>query len=159
MSLYFVRHMHDAKTCPAKDPDMGQRLVQHVSKSNAREFGVNLLSDTVLDGQHTFVMSWKPSIRPASKNLRFHSRWLVRWRSYPHPPAKWWWIVKAANPSRLLNPNKKWSADSRAAVSSAPACPAILHRRAAARHEWWTDSPGWRTSSQCPSGGTGAPSG
>jgi uncharacterized protein with GYD domain len=56
MSLYFVRHTHDAETCPAKDPDMGQRLVQHVSKSNAREFGVNLLSDAVLDGQHTFVI-------------------------------------------------------------------------------------------------------
>ena len=32
MSLYFVRHQHDAETCPAKDPQMGQMLVQHVSK-------------------------------------------------------------------------------------------------------------------------------
>ena len=56
MSLYFVRHQHDAETCPAKDPEMGQMLVQHVSKSNARKFGVDLLSDAVLDGQHTFVL-------------------------------------------------------------------------------------------------------
>ena len=56
MSLYFVRHQHDAETCPAKDPEMGGMLVQHVSKSNARKFGVDLLSDAVLDGQHTFVL-------------------------------------------------------------------------------------------------------
>jgi len=56
MSLYFVRHQHSAETCPAKDPNMGQMLVQHVSKANARKFGVDLLADAVLDGQHTFVL-------------------------------------------------------------------------------------------------------
>jgi uncharacterized protein with GYD domain len=56
MSLYFVRHQHTAETCPAKNPEMGQMLVQHVSKSNARKFGVDLLGDAVLDGQHTFVL-------------------------------------------------------------------------------------------------------
>ena len=56
MSLYFVRHQHDAETCPAKNPEMGQMLVQHVSKSNARKFGVDLIGDAVLDGQHTFVL-------------------------------------------------------------------------------------------------------
>ena len=56
MSLYFVRHQHDADTCPAKTPKMGQMLVQHVSKTNARKFGVDLLGDAVLDGQHTFVL-------------------------------------------------------------------------------------------------------
>jgi uncharacterized protein with GYD domain len=35
---------------------MGQMLVQHVSKRNARRFGVDLLGDAVLDGQHTFVL-------------------------------------------------------------------------------------------------------
>ena len=56
MSLYFVRHQHDPETCPAKDPEMGQMLVQHVSKSNARKYGVDLVGDAVLDGQHTFVL-------------------------------------------------------------------------------------------------------
>jgi len=56
MSLYFVRHQHDAETCPAKNPEMGQMLVQHVSKRSARRFGVDLLGDAVLDGQHTFVL-------------------------------------------------------------------------------------------------------
>ena len=56
MSLYFVRHQHTAETCPAKDPAMGDMLIQHVSKPNARKFGVDLLGDAVLDGQHTFVL-------------------------------------------------------------------------------------------------------
>lgn len=56
MSLYFVRHQHDPETCPAKDPGMGASLVQHVSKANARRFGVELLADAVLDGLHTFVL-------------------------------------------------------------------------------------------------------
>ena len=56
MSLYFVRHQHTAETCPAKNPDMGPTLVQHVTKTNARKFGVDLIGDAVLDGQHTFVL-------------------------------------------------------------------------------------------------------
>ncbi len=56
MSLYFVRHQHSAETCPTKDPNMGQMLVQHVDRKNARKFGVDILSDAVLDGQHTFVL-------------------------------------------------------------------------------------------------------
>ena len=35
---------------------MGANLVQHVTKQNARKFGVDLLSDAVLDGRHTFVL-------------------------------------------------------------------------------------------------------
>ena len=56
MSLYFVRHEHSPETCPAKDPQMGQMLLQHLSKSNARKFGVDLLVDAVLDGQHSLVL-------------------------------------------------------------------------------------------------------
>ena len=56
MSLYFVRHQHDAETCPARDPNMGAMLLQHISKSNARKYGVEVHGDAVLDGQHTFVL-------------------------------------------------------------------------------------------------------
>lgn len=56
MSLYFVRHQHSAETCPAKNPEMGQMLVQHVDKKNARKYGVDLIGDAVLDAQHTFVL-------------------------------------------------------------------------------------------------------
>jgi ribosomal protein L7Ae-like RNA K-turn-binding protein len=56
MSLYFVRHQHTAETCPAKNPEMGQMLLQHLTKQNARKFGIDLLGDAVLDGQHTLVL-------------------------------------------------------------------------------------------------------
>ena len=56
MSLYFVRHQHTPETCPAKNPEMGQMLLQHLSKANARKFGVDLIGDAVLDGQHTLVL-------------------------------------------------------------------------------------------------------
>jgi len=35
---------------------MGEMLIQHVTKRNARKFGVDLLADAVLDGAHTFVL-------------------------------------------------------------------------------------------------------
>jgi len=56
MSLYFVRHQHSPETCPAKDPQMGSMLLTHINSMNARKFGVNLIGDAVLDGQHTFVV-------------------------------------------------------------------------------------------------------
>ncbi len=56
MSLYFVRHQHTAETCPAKNPEMGQMLLQHLSKASARKFGIELHGEAVLDGQHTLVL-------------------------------------------------------------------------------------------------------
>lgn len=56
MSLYFVRHHHTTETCPAKNPEMGQMLLAHLSSPNARKFGVNIHSDVVLDNQHTLVL-------------------------------------------------------------------------------------------------------
>ncbi len=56
MSLYFVRHQHAPETCPAKNPEMGSMLLQHLSKANARKFGIELHGEAVLDGQHTLVL-------------------------------------------------------------------------------------------------------
>ena len=56
MSLYFVRHQHTAETCPAKNPEMGEMLIKHIDRKNARKFGVDIVGDAVLDGQHTFVL-------------------------------------------------------------------------------------------------------
>jgi hypothetical protein len=56
MALYFVRHEHDAETCPARDPLMGGQLLSHISPSNARNFGIEVHGDAVLDGKHTFVL-------------------------------------------------------------------------------------------------------
>jgi hypothetical protein len=56
MALYYVNHQHTAETCPARDPQMGNMLLQHISPLNARKFGVKIVGDAVLDGQHTFVL-------------------------------------------------------------------------------------------------------
>jgi len=56
MSLYFVRHQHEAEHCPAKDPQMGQMLLEHLTRNNARKFGVDLIGEAVLDAQHTLVL-------------------------------------------------------------------------------------------------------
>jgi len=53
MALYFVRHQHTPETCPARDPAMGEMLLNHLSRMNARKFGVDLQGEAVLDGQHT----------------------------------------------------------------------------------------------------------
>lgn len=56
MSLYYVRHQHTDETCPARDPEMGQMLLEHLSPQNARKHGIQIQSDAVIDGQHTLVM-------------------------------------------------------------------------------------------------------
>ena len=56
MSLYQVRHTHEAETCPARDSEMGAMLLSHISPQNARKFGVSVQADAVLDGQHTFIL-------------------------------------------------------------------------------------------------------
>jgi hypothetical protein len=56
MSLYVVRHQHDENTCPAKDPQMGAMLLEHLSPLNARKFGIDIHGDAVLDGKHTLVL-------------------------------------------------------------------------------------------------------
>lgn len=53
MSRYFVTHMHTPETCPAKDPEKGQMLLTHLSRMNARKYGIDLQGEAVLDGKHT----------------------------------------------------------------------------------------------------------
>ncbi len=56
MSLFVVRHQHNAETCPAKDPQKGAMLLAHLSPGNARKYGVTIKGDGVLDGKHTLFM-------------------------------------------------------------------------------------------------------
>ena len=69
MSLYFIRHQHTAETCPAKNPEMGQMLLQHLTKQNTRKFGVDILGDAVLDAQHTFVLIVESEDKEYVKNF------------------------------------------------------------------------------------------
>lgn len=56
MALYVVRHQHAAETCPARDPEMGAMLLNHLSPENARQQGVTIQSEAVLDGEHTLYL-------------------------------------------------------------------------------------------------------
>ena len=56
MSLYVVHHQHDEKTCPAKDPEMGAMLLQHLSPMNARKYGIRIKGDGVLNGKHSLFL-------------------------------------------------------------------------------------------------------
>lgn len=56
MALFVVQHKHAAETCPAGHPEMGPMLLKHIAHENAAKTGVNILSDAVVDGKHTFVL-------------------------------------------------------------------------------------------------------
>ena len=53
MALFVVRHQHPAESCPAQDPFMGARLLNHLSRSNVRQFGVRIQGEAVVRGEHT----------------------------------------------------------------------------------------------------------
>ena len=56
MSLFVVRHTHDAARCPAGDPKMGAILLQHLSAANARAFGLTIHGEAVVNNAHTLYM-------------------------------------------------------------------------------------------------------
>jgi len=69
MSLFFVRHQHNAETCPAKDPVMGSMLLSHISPMNARTFGVKVRVVSLVDGHHTFVLILEADYRQQIDNF------------------------------------------------------------------------------------------
>jgi DMSO/TMAO reductase YedYZ molybdopterin-dependent catalytic subunit len=56
MALFVVRHQHAAEHCPAQDPFMGATLLTHISRSHARERGIDIKGEAVVDGGHTVFM-------------------------------------------------------------------------------------------------------
>ena len=56
MTLYVVRHQHEADSCPAVDPAMGAGLLNYLSKPNLRQQGIDIQAEAVLQGEHTLYM-------------------------------------------------------------------------------------------------------
>jgi|SRR5579864_440856 len=56
MSVFVVKHRHDAEHCPAKDPQMAQMLLKHLSASNAKSYGLIIQAEAVIDNAHTLYM-------------------------------------------------------------------------------------------------------
>lgn len=56
MSLFVVQHQHVAERCPARDPKMGAMLLQHLSPANARQSGLTIRGEAVVNNAHTLYM-------------------------------------------------------------------------------------------------------
>jgi DMSO/TMAO reductase YedYZ molybdopterin-dependent catalytic subunit len=56
MALYVVRHQHAAELCPAQDPYTGAKLLNHLSRPNVRQHGLQIQGEAVVQGQHTFYL-------------------------------------------------------------------------------------------------------
>ncbi len=54
MALYVVRHQHAAERCQAQDPYMGAKLLNYLSRPNARQHGIQIQGEAIVQGQHTF---------------------------------------------------------------------------------------------------------
>jgi DMSO/TMAO reductase YedYZ molybdopterin-dependent catalytic subunit len=56
MALFVVRHHHAAEHCPAQDPYMGAMLLNHLSRPNVRQHGVEIRGEAVVRGEHTMYL-------------------------------------------------------------------------------------------------------
>lgn len=56
MALFVVQHRHPADRCPARDPKMGSMLLQHLSAGNARNNGLTIRAEAVVNNAHTLYM-------------------------------------------------------------------------------------------------------
>ena len=56
MALFVVRHQHAAERCPAQDPFNGAALLNHLSRPNVRQHGMDIKGEAVLQGEHTLYI-------------------------------------------------------------------------------------------------------
>ena len=56
MALFVVRHQHAPERCPAHDPYTGAMLLNHLSRPNVRQHGVEILGEAVVQGEHTMYL-------------------------------------------------------------------------------------------------------
>ena len=56
MSLFIVRHQHDAESCPAADPYRGATLLNYLSRPNVRKHGIEIQGEAIVRGEHTLYM-------------------------------------------------------------------------------------------------------
>jgi hypothetical protein len=56
VSLFVAKHQHSAEVCPAKDPQMGAMLLEHLSDESAAKQGISIHGEAVIEGQHTLYL-------------------------------------------------------------------------------------------------------
>jgi len=56
VALFIIRHQHSPERCPARDPFAGSSLLNHLSRANARQQGVHIQGEAVVDGEHSLFL-------------------------------------------------------------------------------------------------------
>jgi DMSO/TMAO reductase YedYZ molybdopterin-dependent catalytic subunit len=56
MALFVVRHHHAAESCPAQDPALGAMLLNHLSRPNVSQHGIEIRGEAVVQGEHTLYL-------------------------------------------------------------------------------------------------------
>lgn len=56
MALFVIRHQHDAQHCPARDPQSGADLLNHLSRPNVWRMGLQIRGEAVIQGEHTLYL-------------------------------------------------------------------------------------------------------
>ena len=56
MSLFVAKHQHSPDVCPARDPDLGAMLLEHLSDESAARQGISIHGEAVIEGQHTLYL-------------------------------------------------------------------------------------------------------
>jgi len=56
VGLFVVRHQHASERCPAQDPDKGATLLNYLSRPHARQCGLQIHGEAVVQGEHTFYL-------------------------------------------------------------------------------------------------------
>lgn len=56
MPLFVVRHQHPAEKCPAREPQSGADLLNHLSRPNVWRMGVTIHGEAVVQGEHTMYL-------------------------------------------------------------------------------------------------------
>ncbi len=56
MALYVVKHQHSSETCPARNREMGEMLLAHLSEENAEQNGLKINAEAVIDGAHMLYL-------------------------------------------------------------------------------------------------------
>ncbi len=68
MALFVVRHQHPAERCPTEDPYLGATILNHLSRPNVRQYGIQIQGEAVVRGEHTMYL-----IVEAADEARLHA--------------------------------------------------------------------------------------
>jgi DMSO/TMAO reductase YedYZ molybdopterin-dependent catalytic subunit len=87
MALFLVRHRHEAERCPATDPDRGAALLDYLNRANARQRGVEIRGEAIIEGEHTLYLIVESS--DESRVREFIEPFALAGEVDVHPASTW----------------------------------------------------------------------